>query len=151
VSGCVTFSFHAPRFKPVAGEAMSDEQLDAIVDAEEKDGVPNDDFSQIGTFGKELADWLQRGLESRGHSIAGNWADDWGRVISIDAGGGRTVTLCCYNQETDVDHAVSVMPTKGLLSRLFGDKRYDAYFEKLIADLDGILRSDPEISRIEKV
>jgi hypothetical protein len=146
----VSFSFHAPRFKPVAGEAMTDYQLDALVEAEEASGNPNDDFIQVGTFGKELAAWVQQGLQSRGHSIAGNQADDWARVINVEAGNGKTVGLACTNQDSDVDHVIMIIPRKGVLSRLLGDKRYDAFVERLTGDLEDILRSDPGISKIEK-
>jgi hypothetical protein len=131
------------------GEAMSDEQLDVIVEADEESGTPSADFIQVGSFGKELAEWLQRSLELRGHTIAGNWADDWARVLGVEAGNGKNVTVGCYNQDTDADHVIAVVPQKGLLSRLRGSKDYDAFVERLTADLGEILRSDPEISKIE--
>jgi hypothetical protein len=88
-------------------------------------------------------------LELRGYSIARNRADDWARVLSVDVGNGKLLSVGCWNLETEVDHAIAVVPQKGLLSRLLGDKDYDAFVERLIADLEVILHSDPEISRIE--
>jgi hypothetical protein len=102
-----------------------------------------------GLWGKRLAEYLVDKLKPRGIETEEIIAEDWGWYIPIKNEGFR-LAICCGHQNGDDDEFLCFTdPATPIIRKLF--KRIDATHEltRVVAALEKILSSDPEITNIE--
>jgi len=115
-----------------------------------------DEETNPGRYGRQLAIWLTAQLEQRRYSVEPVIAEDWGRCLMLS----RSPFLLwvgCGN----VDESAEEGPSKNsitwhcfpaaetpLFKRLFGKPDTSAAFSKLDADLRTILCAEPAIKLV---
>ncbi len=123
--------------------------------AEELD-ESHEEYINPGVYGRQLADFLMAGLQSRGYTIKFRFAEDDGYWQEIEHTRGYDLAVGCANLDDDgsgvVEHRVFVHPNRPTI-RPFGmwfrktDVRNDV--EALVAAIGEILRAERQISDVE--
>ena len=102
-----------------------------------------------GLWGKRLAEYLVDKLKPHGIETEEIIAEDWGWYIPIKNEGFR-LAICCGHQNGDDDEFLCFTdPATPIIRKLF--KRINATHEltRVVAAMEKILSSDPEITNVE--
>ena len=102
-----------------------------------------------GLWGKRLAEYFVEKLKGTGIETEEIIPEDWGWYIPIKNDGFK-LAICCGHQNGDDDEFLCFTePASPLIRKLF--KRIDAseHLSRLLAEMDKILRADPEIKNVE--
>ena len=102
-----------------------------------------------GLWGKRLAEYFVEKLKGTGIETEEIIPEDWGWYIPIKNDGFK-LAICCGHQNGDDDEFLCFTePASPLIRKLF--KRIDAseQLSRLLAEMDKILRADPEIKNVE--
>ena len=102
-----------------------------------------------GIWGKRLAEYFVEKLTERGFETEAIILEDWGWYIPIKNEGFR-LAICCGHQNGDDDEFLCFTdPDKPIIKKLF--KRIDTSEQLgcLVAAMEKILDSDPEIRNVE--
>src|SRR6478736_10160924 len=98
-----------------------------------------------GLWGKRLAEYFVQKLAEKGIEADPIIAEDWGWYVPIKNEGFR-LALCCGHQDGDDDEFLCFTDPSGpIIRKLF--KKIDATEQlgRLVAALEKVLSSDPEI------
>ena len=104
-----------------------------------------------GLWGKRLAEYLVEHLTGTGIETGEPNAEDWGWYIPVQNERFR-LAICCGHQDGDDDEFLCFTdPATPVVKKLF--KKIDASEElgRLVAELERILSSDPDIRDVEWV
>ncbi len=102
-----------------------------------------------GLWGKRLAEHFAEKLKGTGIDTGEIIPEDWGWYIPIKNEGFR-LAICCGHQNGDDDEFLCFTdPDKPVIKKLF--KKIDAteQLTRLVAAIDRILASDPDIRNVE--
>lgn len=112
----------------------------------------HENYINPGLFARELADFLQSGLERHGYKIGFRCVEDWGHWQELDHSGGYTLAIGCANVDNSGDglleHRVFVEPHKPMIRsprRWFRKIDVQSDVEKLLEAIGDVLRSDTRI------
>ena len=145
------------QFKRTRGELGIDDMSEAEFEFHENSLTDDesDDYIQEGVFGKELANFVERHLRGLGYNIVDNYAEDWGRVVSLICDGNRTLEIGCLNYadgtetEDGSEHMISVVGRPTLKARLFTDQHLLDFLNKTNADIEQLISSTPHVTLLE--
>jgi len=119
--------FHSTRFAVVPGE---------------------DELTNPGIYGRQLAEWLAGELPSCGFSLAGEpIPEDFGWCVPV-AAEDCALYIACANAEEGWQ--VYVFAESGLLARLLGRAPRPSAVNALYAGLRGILQRTPDITGLQE-
>ena len=102
-----------------------------------------------GLWGKRLAEYFVEKLKAMGIETHEIIPEDWGWYIPIKNEGFR-LAICCGHQNGDDDEFLCFTdPDKPVIKKLF--KKIDAseQLDRLVAAMQKILASDPDIRNVE--
>lgn len=135
-------------FHPVKGEAISDHELDAIVGDGETD--EEDLFIQIGTFGKQLSDFLKTALEEQGLRFDRQFAEDYAHILEVKEPSDVSIWLeCSAEYDRGNMHQVSLRILRPFLKGLFSKALTETISTKYTEHIEQILKDSDDIQIIE--
>jgi hypothetical protein len=101
-----------------------------------------------GLWGKRLAEYLVQKLADQGIQTSEIIAEDWGWYIPIPNHGFR-LAVCCGHQNGDKDEFLCFTePSKPVVKKWFRSIDASSQLSRLVAALEKILASDPDIKEI---
>jgi hypothetical protein len=136
-------------FHPTIGELESGGEPDSSIQFTE-------DYMNLGTYGKELAAFLENGLQQVGLPVLENYADDYGRIVKLVAPKGAVVEIACVNDEAAEanvggdGHLIAVFPRPALLNRFVANPELLAFSSRIAEEVEKLLLSNLEIKLIRK-
>ncbi len=102
-----------------------------------------------GLWGRRLAEYLVEKLAGLGIETHEIVPEDWGWYVSIKSDDSR-VALCCGHQDgADDEFVCFTHPARPIVRKLFRRVDVTAELTRLVAALEEILASDPDITAIE--
>jgi hypothetical protein len=99
-----------------------------------------------GLFGKALALWLGQRLAESGYRALGYVAEDFGRLVQLEHPRFRTYVACSSTDESATEWRVFAIVEGG---GLFAGREKAIVREKLIADVEAILRREPAVADLQ--
>lgn len=103
-----------------------------------------------GIFGKALSLWLAAELAQRGYAIKGTMAEDFGRLVEVEASQGRLYVAASSTDESATEWRVFGFAEGGFVARLFGGSGRDEAIARLTDTLRAILRESSLIRDLQE-
>lgn len=101
-----------------------------------------------GIFGKALANWLAAELPKQGYTVKGQVAEDFGRLVELDAPRGRLYVAASSTDETATEWQVFGILELGLFARLGGGVDPAQTIGRLAGSLRTILEGSPQVREL---
>lgn len=103
-----------------------------------------------GIFGKALANWLASELPKQGYTVRGQVAEDFGRLVELDAPRGRLYVAASSTDETATEWQVFGILELGLFARFGGGVDPAQTIGKLAGSLRTILGGSPQVRELSE-
>jgi len=127
---------------------MSDHDLDDIVGHGKNDEEAL--FIQVGTFGKQLSDFLKVALEKQGVRFERQFAEDYAHILEVKEPSDVSIWLECSAEYERRDmHQVSLRVLQPFLKGLFSKASANEISKKYTKQIEQILNGSDDIQIIE--
>ena len=110
-----------------------------------------DEATNPGIFGKELAVWLKTNLEAMDVATGDVIPEDFGWLVPIDTSPHSTFVVCANDEESTGVWRLFVFAEGGMLARLLGKDERKRSVSELHQNILDILNGEGGISDIEEL
>jgi hypothetical protein len=108
-----------------------------------------DQETNPGIFGRALASWLAEQLAARGWRIKGCIAEDFGRVVEVEHARFGTFVACASGHDGADSWQAFAFVEGGGIRGIFAGAEKLRLADKLLADVELVLREDPNTSEMQ--
>jgi hypothetical protein len=102
-----------------------------------------DDEINPGIFGRAFAQWLATQLPALGWRVKGCIAEDFGRLVEVEDSKFRLFVACANGQDGEDSWQAYTFAEGGGLLGIFAKSDKQRLADRLLGDVERVLRSDP--------
>jgi len=97
-----------------------------------------------GIYGRQISNWLAEQLPTSGWRVTGTIAEDFGRLVGVEHEKFRLYVACANGHDGELSWQVFAFAEGGGLRGMFAKPEKARIADRLLADVERILRSDPQ-------